>query len=281
LFEEQKMRLHVTGDEVAAGRLHDTTLSCAVEAFHNDGYVILAGVVGDAPLDALKRKLDADTAELLRRGGFDGPDQFVGHLIQSMPRTAEHIHHDIVANPLAVQVTAAILGEGLHLHFYNCNTNMPGSEIQPLHRDAPYLWPDPIHPVISIILNVSPVDVGLENGAIELWPGTHRILGSTRINNAAEEERCALIPPIRAETRKGDVLLRDPRLWHRGVTNLGTQPRHMVAMVHSKWFYRADTAISVTQDAMYAFDDEVLSSRVELVPDDYDYLAEEEGVRGW
>lgn len=48
----------------------------------------------------------------------------------------------------------------------------------------------------------------------------------------------------------------------------------MVAMVHSKRYYERDAAIPVTGDALHAFDDDVLTTRVELVSDDYDYLAE-------
>ena len=180
---------------------------------------------------------------------------------------------DLVTNPLVIQVTARILGEGVHNHFYNCNANLPGSQLQPLHRDAAHLWPDPVHPVTSIIVNIAPVTVDESKGAIELWPGTHRMLGGTRVSDAAEEERRAVEPPVRAATRKGDVLLRDPRLWHRGVPNPGAEVRHMIAMVHSKWFYQRDTAIPVTRDAMHAFDNDILATRVELVADDYDYLA--------
>jgi ectoine hydroxylase-related dioxygenase (phytanoyl-CoA dioxygenase family) len=175
---------------------------------------------------------------------------------------------------LVIQVTAKILGEGVHQHFYNGNTNLPGSRLQPLHRDAVHLWPDPIHPVISLVINMSPIDVDESNGATEIWPGTHRIPGSTRVTEEAEAERRARVPPVRAVTRKGDAVLRDPRLWHRGVPNPSTEVRHMIAMVHSKWFYQRETTIPVTRGALHSFDDEVLTTRVELVPDNYDYLSE-------
>jgi Phytanoyl-CoA dioxygenase (PhyH) len=268
------VRLQVTENEYYARKLDDETLKAAVEAIRVDGYVVLGGVVDLAVLDALKPKLDEDTAELLRRGEWGGTGQLPGHLSQSMPRSKEHIYRDVVTNPLVIQVTAEILGEGLHNHFYNGNTNMLGSEVQPLHRDAPHLWPDPVHPVTSLVINMSPIDVDESNGATELWPGTHLILGSTGVTAAAEEERRAVVPPVRAVTRKGDAVVRDPRLWHRGVPNLGTETRHMIAMVHSKWFYRRDTTIPVTRGALHSFDDEVLTTRVELVPDDYDYLSE-------
>ncbi|MFN8573755.1 MAG: phytanoyl-CoA dioxygenase family protein [Gemmatimonadaceae bacterium] len=266
------MRLQISAPEIAAGALRDATVATAADALRVDGYVVLGGVVDLAALDAMKAKLDADTADLLSRTKERGA--IPGHLSQSMPRSRAHIHRSIVANDFVIQVTAAVLGEGVHNHFYNCNTNLPRSNTQPLHRDAAHLWPDPIHPITSIIVNISPIDVDEKNGATELWPGTQRLLGSTRIGRSEEKARRASEPPVRVVTRKGDAVLRDPRQWHRGVPNRGREARHMIAMVHSKWFYESETCIPVTRDALDAFDHEVLTTRVELVPDDYDYLSE-------
>ena len=55
----------------------------------------------------------------------------------------------------------------------------------------------------------------------------------------------------------------------------------MIAMLHSKWFYWRDTTTPVTRGALHSFDDDVLTTRVELVPDDYDYLSEVVRTRSW
>src|SRR5882762_9238405 len=169
------MRIQVTAAERDRKALTPEHRRAAVDAFGRDGYVILGGAIDAAVLDALKPKLDEDTATLLERGEWGGAGAVPGHLQQSMPRTAAYIHRDIVTNPLVIAVTFAILGTGVHNHFYNGNTNMPGSKMQPLHRDADHLWPGHIHPTASIVVNVSPVDVDETNGATEIWPGTHRI----------------------------------------------------------------------------------------------------------
>lgn len=271
------MRIQVSAAEQADRALTTEHRKAAVDALEADGYVILGGVVDPAVLDALKPKLDADTAELLRRGRWGGAGGVVGHLQQSMPRDAKHIHRDIVTNPLIIEVTAAILGDGVHNHFYNGNTNMPGSQMQPLHRDSGHLWPGVIHPMTSIVINISPVDVDEGNGATEIWPGTHHLaepLGESRVPPEVEEARRAVTPPVRAVTRKGDAVLRDIRLWHRGMPSNGTEGRHMIGMVHSAAFYHHNTAIPVLADAAHLFDDEVLTTPVQIVDDDYDYLSE-------
>jgi hypothetical protein len=48
----------------------------------------------------------------------------------------------------------------------------------------------------------------------------------------------------------------------------------MIGMVHSRWFYFRGTTIPVHADAVHSFDDDVLTTRLEVVPDDYDYLTE-------
>lgn len=267
------MRIQITPAEYEARRLDSGHVEEAAAALEEDGYVVLGGAIATRTLDAIRPKLQEDTEELLRRGRWGGAGERPGHLQQSMPRSRKHIYADIVCNPLIIQVTSAVLGEGLHNDFYNGNTNLPGSERQPLHRDGGHLWPDFVHPIASIIINVSPVDVDETNGATELWPGTHNLLGPVYVSEAAEAARREVVPPVRATSCKGDAVLRDPRVWHRGVPNHGTEARHMIGMIHSRQFLRHAT-LAVTKDAEHAFDNDVVKTWVRIVPDDYDYLSE-------
>lgn len=264
------MRIQVTAVERQSGALSEAHKQEAIAAIEEDGFVILGGAVDSAVLDALKPKLDEDTAELLRRGKWGGAGAVRGHLQQSMPRDAKYIFPEIVINPFIIGVTSAILGKGVHNHFYNGNTNMPGSEQQPLHRDMGHLWPGLIHPTTSLVINVSPVDVDEGNGATQIWPGTHRIVDEP----ATEEQRRAVRPPARAITSKGDAVLRDIRLWHRGMPNHGAAGRHMIGMVHSAWFYLTNVEVPVMADAVHSFEHDVLTTPTRIVDDDYDYLSE-------
>ncbi|HEX3813528.1 MAG TPA: phytanoyl-CoA dioxygenase family protein [Mycobacteriales bacterium] len=271
------MRIQITPAEREAGTLTPETRKAALDAFGEDGYVILGGAIDPAVLDALKPKLDEDTATLLERGEWGGAGRVPGHLQQSMPRGAEHIQREIVTNPFVIEMTAEILGPGVHNHFYNGNTNMPGSKMQPLHRDSGHLWPGHVHPTVSIVINVSPVDVDENNGATQIWPGTHRVadpVDEPRVTEAMEKTRREVVPPVRTITSKGDAVLRDIRLWHRGMPNNGIEGRHMIGMVHSAGFYHHNTAIPVHADAVPLFEHDVLTTPTEVVADDYDYLSE-------
>ena len=191
-----------------------------------------------------------------------------------MPRDPEHLHPEIITNPLLVQVTAAILGKDVHSAFYNGNTNMPGSVEQPLHRDSRDLELNKLPVTTAVVINISPVDFDETNGATEIWPGTHRIPGPSAVTAEAEAERRTIRPPARAITRKGDAVLRDIRLWHRGVPNHSAAARHMIGMIHCRPSYLPGMSIRVPKAAVPAFDCDGLTTRVEVVDDDHDYLAE-------
>jgi Phytanoyl-CoA dioxygenase (PhyH) len=272
-------RIDISAREYAAGRLDEGNLEAAVAAMDQDGVLVLGGAIDHATLDFLKPKLEADTAELLARGKWGGAGAVPGHLQQAMPRTAEYILPDLVANPLVVHVTSTILGPEVHNHFYNGNTNMPGSRTQPLHRDSPPLWRDYVHPTASIVVNASLVDVDESNGATQIWPGTHRLRepvaeSAVHVSPAEEEARRAAVPPARAVSRKGDVVLRDIRLWHRGMPNEGTAGRHMIGMVHSVGWLAKDRRIKVVRGAEKQFEHDVLTTPLEIVDEEFDYLGE-------
>lgn len=236
------MEITITAAERAEEAMTATHLAQAKQAFCEDGYVILADVIDHAQLDLLHERMDADSQRLIAAEKWGGAGRVPGHLQQGPPPFAPYIFRDIVANPFAIQVTHALLGDGLYNRFYNGNANCPGSGTQPLHADGPHLWPNmaTAHPPASVIINVSPVDTTEENGATEIWPGTHMIpMNFQHVPPELEAERRAVSPPTRVCARKGSLVLRDPRLWHRGVPNHSDRIRHMIAMIHNiKWLDR-------------------------------------------
>lgn len=239
------MELAISSSERSAEQLSAANLQRAVQAVLSDGYVILRDVVDLDHLDSLLPRMTADSKRLIASQKWGGAGRLPGHLQQAPPPLAPFVFRDIVANPFAVQVTHSILGEGVYNRFYNGNTNCPGSQMQPLHADAAPLWPNlrTAHPPASLVVNVSLVDVTEDNGSTELWPGTHLLSlgGARRVDPETEAQRRVEVPPVRANTAKGSLIIRDARLWHRGMPNLSNQIRHMLAMVHNiHWLARPD-----------------------------------------
>ena len=74
---------------------------------------------------------------------------------------------------------------------------------------------------------------------------------------------------MRANTTQGDVLIRDRRLWHRGMPNATDEPRHMLALVHGAEdaYNRKDTRkLHFYGDCMAAFQRDSRQVRDLLVP---------------
>jgi ectoine hydroxylase-related dioxygenase (phytanoyl-CoA dioxygenase family) len=100
-----------------------------------------------------------------------------------------------------------------------CNFNLPNSVAQHYHVDWPYTKE-------FMITNVAVVDTDVENGAIDVVPGTHK--------KFYKFWRFALERPYRFSKQlplqQGDVLIRTSNLWHRGMPNRTNTPRPMVAL---------------------------------------------------
>ena len=231
----------------------------AVQAIHKHGFVILEGAVPPEPLALLRRRMDEDTEELLRYcASIGGNPRARGHLQQGPPLSPDLVFADVAMNAAVNDVCRALYGarDGVQnaeadqrplLTFYNGNTNCPGSVEQHLHMDGRHCTrpAEPVAPTASVVVNVPPGPTSLGNGAIELWPGSHRIHCVNDAGVSASEddgasmaslsaERRQAVAPVRPETEVGDVLIRDVRLWHRGVPNRSDRPRHMIALIVSK-----------------------------------------------
>jgi len=212
----------------------------AAEAIHEHGCVILVGALPKEPLAELRRRMDRDTHDLLRFCTIIGgnPRQ-AGHLQQGPPPFADYVFPEVAMNPAVNAVARAVYGGPARLTFYNGNTNCPGSVCQHLHMDGRHSTkPDePVAPTTGMVVNIPPGPANESNGAIELWPGSHR-LGVYENHNGVparmEEARRGVRGPVNPRTQPGDVLLRDVRIWHRGVPNPSDRPRHMIALILSK-----------------------------------------------
>jgi ectoine hydroxylase-related dioxygenase (phytanoyl-CoA dioxygenase family) len=216
------------------GVLSGANLERVLVAMQRDGVLVIDQIIDHAPLDALKQRMDRDSVELLAFcDSIGGNPRDRGHLQQGPPPMVPYVFPGYVANALVCDALRAILGTTAYCEFYNGNTNCPDSTYQELHLDAVHSSSvDGVAAATSaVVVNVVPQDVDERNGAVELWPGTHTIVVPTPVPDAAIEARRAAGAPVRGAFRKGDVLLRDSRLWHRGVPNPSQEYRHMIAMV--------------------------------------------------
>lgn len=275
------MKIKVSSEELTKRELSASHLRQAIDAIHEEGYIILGNIVSHNHLDLLNEKMTQDSHTIVSSDSdrWEGR-RAIGHLQQGAPPFAPYIFSDIVANPIVEHVSTTLLGEGAFNGFYNGNTNTPGSTQQNLHMDTSHLWPNlnPSHPTASVVVNIPMIDVTEERGAIELWPGTH-LAGdvSRRLDEVTEEAQRKVRPPVRGTTQKGDVLIRDMRLWHRGTPNLSDTHRHMIALVHYVgWLHRGRT-IRYVKGCEGAFKNSRVDPHATFLDEPHDYLFDYRG----
>jgi hypothetical protein len=272
--------IDLTEKERAAGRLLDENLRTAVDALDTDGVVVLNDLVAPAHLDVLHDRLLADLQALQARP--DAPYNWnAGNLQQNPPPFPPYLFSDVLLNPYVISVTSAVLGPGVKNVAYSGNTALPSDQRQPVHADVGHLWPTEIlttpHPAAQLVINVLTVDVSPANGATEIWLGTHRELGigsgdDIKIPPHLLEARRALRPPVQPTFRRGSMLIRDIRLWHAGMPNRSSEPRPMIAMIHSTHWMSTDDPLVLPSATRSFFDHPVLTTAAQFTDGPIDHI---------
>lgn len=268
-------RLSFDDSELRHGRMSATHLDQALEAMRRDGFVVLEQAVDHEPLDILKQRMDRDFRELLAFcETIGGNPRETGHLQQGPPPFAPYVFSQIVVHPFVTQLSHAVLGPYAFNNFYNGNTNAPGSGFQQVHLDNPHVpaGTSIAHATYSLVVNIVPQDSDESNGAVELWPGSHRVLTTTPVPDELVESRRSEVPPIQGCVRKGDLLVRDARLWHRGICNPSDEFRHMIALVHQAGWSPRRTPLKYGRGCEHVFEDASFDSNAEFTDVPIDYL---------
>lgn len=235
------LALDLTRAEIASGEMSPEHLAAAVHAIQTDGFVVLNDVIDRAHLDLLRERMLADAEKILARQ--DTPFNFnVGNIQQMPPPFPPYLFRDVLVNDMVIAVTRAVLGNGVKLDAYTGNNALPSEHKQPVHPDYGHLWPT-ITPPYVLIVNIPVVDMDARNGSTEIWPGTHLDTSipfgeDIKVPDERLQEREKIIPPLQPSVRAGSVLIRDGRMWHRGMPNFTDTPRPMIALIQFVRWWR-------------------------------------------
>ncbi|KAH7161586.1 hypothetical protein EDB81DRAFT_879905 [Dactylonectria macrodidyma] len=251
-----------SGTEIKGLALNSRNLEAAVKHMHEDGLVVVEDVVPHEHIDFLNKKMVHD-AQLLRDRGENSPFNYnKGNIQQDAPPMAEYFFSSIFTNPIATQITSAVLGPRPKWTFCSANSAMPTlsgetPQRQPVHSDADFLHPTQ---PFALVLNVPIVTTTPENGPTEIWLGTHSKFGveaqegahgeraSGRIKEALLQQRREVAPPLQPEIKKGSIVVRDLRLWHAGMPNTTNDVRVMLAIIHFTPWYRNPMRLQFSED---------------------------------
>jgi len=200
-------------------KLTDSEIKKSRQAFANDGYFVLRNVVSPQRLSELHRQLSQEFDAASRSGAlFSGGGLMSGHL-NCFPGAGARFAYDTLQERGIIDLMKELHPQVIRMPHVGCNFNLPGSHTQHYHIDRPFTRS-------FMIANVAVVDTVVENGAIDVIPGTHkRFYKYTRFVLERRHRESLRVP-----LNRGDVLIRSSNVWHRGMTNRTSAPRPMLAM---------------------------------------------------
>lgn len=186
--------------------------------FAENGFCILRNVVSSEYLAQLHQALSNAFEESSRSGRlFNGGGLLSGHL-NCFPGAGARFVYETLQEKGVLDLARTLHPQVLRMPNVGCNFNLPGSHTQHWHLDRPYKRN-------FLIINVAVVDSTVENGATEVIPGTHKeFYKYTRFVRERVGKRGVRVP-----LNRGDVMIRDSNVWHRGTTNHTSVPRPMLA----------------------------------------------------
>ncbi len=202
----------------AAGKLSESEIQAAKEAYARDGYFILRNVIPQERAAGLHQSLQQEFDRVTASGElFSGGGLVSGHL-NCFPGAGARAVYETLQERGVIDLIKQLHPNVKRLPNVGCNFNLPGSHTQHWHLDRPYDQE-------FVIANVTVVDTTPENGATDVIPGSHkRFYKYTRfvLERVARNNK-------RVVSNRGDVVVRSSNVWHRGMTNLTSTPRPMVA----------------------------------------------------
>ena len=189
------------------------------QAYARDGYFIIPRVVSPERLTELHHALSREFEMASKSGAlFSGGGLVSGHL-NCFPGAGARFAYDTLQDRGIIDIVKGLHPNVLRMPNVGLNFNLPGSHTQHYHIDRPFARD-------FMIVNVAVVDTVIENGAIDMIPGTHkRFYKYTRFVLEGRYRQGVRVP-----MNQGDVLIRSSNVWHRGMTNQSKAPRPMLAM---------------------------------------------------
>ena len=242
--------MKLTDQEVRERKLTEAHHAEARRALEVTGYVIFESVLPADTVTALHSAFIELLEQNMREVGDNRGRQRQGGV--PLPIEEPFSDPDVLGNPLAIDLLADLLDGDITCSYFASDTPLPGSDYQPAHRDGKALFPGSAFTVPPYMyeLNIPLVDFRPDNGPLEVWPHTHRVqdislAGPNALLLPAAEQRAtevqrfaAGLGPEPVLMPAGSLLLRDPRMWHRGSPNRSDAPRPMLAIAYNRPWYR-------------------------------------------
>ena len=231
------------------------------ESFWQDGYLAVDDAVTPLELQDLRKVFadwveescshDEDYGETL-----DGRKRFdleLGHCAENpalrrvqSPEEVSEAYADVMRNARTVDFCAELIGPAIRFHHGKVNSKLPGAATKvKFHQDFPF-QPMTNDDLITALLFVD--DVTLENGPLEVVPGSHKgplytlwhdgVFTGAVADDVVDQHRHSI---VKCTGKAGSVCLMHSSLLHGSAPNLSDRPRTLYIAT-----YYAEDAIELS-----------------------------------
>jgi ectoine hydroxylase-related dioxygenase (phytanoyl-CoA dioxygenase family) len=221
--------------------------------FWEHGYIVVENAVSPDQLKQLKSTFSGWVEESRQHASAygtlsDGRPRFdveQGHQADqpalrrvSSPEEISTHYYNVMADSGVTDAVAELIGPDVKLHHSKINSKLPkSSTVVKWHQDFPFT-PHSNDDLITALLMVD--DVTMENGPLEVWPGTHKgdihsLWHDGRFTGAVDDQVTseAMENRVYCTGKAGSVCLMHTRLLHGSSQNQSQAPRTLYIMVYS------------------------------------------------
>jgi hypothetical protein len=139
---------------------------------------------------------------------------------------------EFFASPSVLSLVRRLMGDDIIVGEMGVVISHPGAGAQETHRDSSFLFGgldmEIDLPPFAMTMLVPLLDVSLDMGPTEFWPGTHVV---------RDEAVATAVPSQRTALSAGSLVLIDSRVFHRGGANISGAVRPTVYFsFHRSWY---------------------------------------------
>ena len=269
------LNIIISDRERRNGTLSIENAQLGVMLLHARGYVVIKGAVPESLVTELHSRFKTmykDNVQRLHTGrhrteyigeGENGHSVFweKKSRFRIFPKLrGPFASPHVVRNSFAEPILAETLGADYYCKFVSSDTCAKGAIKQAPHRDIDFYDEDTVR---GCYVNIALMHCGLHNGPTEVWPGGSHLWRSEKFFkfnihpftqddvNPAVEAFASHIPSKKIELQPGDLLIRDPGMWHRGTPNQTDEPRTMLTIGYFRkdyYFEYGDPFFNIDED---------------------------------
>jgi ectoine hydroxylase-related dioxygenase (phytanoyl-CoA dioxygenase family) len=207
-----------------------------ISEIHDQGYCVLPEHFARPLIDACRGAFWPVLLAYLNTHGHE-PNRGPHRHFLPMPFDPPCFAPDFFFDDEVMSIVRGVMDDRIVADQWGCDVPLRGSDYQGVHVDyqRPLFGeaPDLPLPAYLMVVSFGLVRITLDNGPIEIAPGTHRMPRQEALR-ALEAGEIGM-QPVPLEI--GDVLIRHPWVLHRGSPNRSGTPRALASIRYARRWY--------------------------------------------